>query len=179
MRSNLVSRRASMVPKRVWTRQPPRVTSGEPRKRNSSEPSPVARSGESAFCRSSRSAGCRRTVNWAVPSTWASASRTAASTMGTEMGMSATSFCATSSARETIMFSVSRITCGTAWRRESSTPCINLVHLRALLEQLFAQRLFALDAARVVTGAAIASWRGAAGEAGDGRRAGADVAQGL
>src|SRR5581483_2212435 len=121
-RSNLVSRRASTVPNWVCTRQPPRVTSGEPRKRNSWEPSVLTRIGEFAFCSSSRSAGWRRTVNLAVPSTWASASRTAASTMGTEMGMSATSFWATSSARDTIRFSVSRITCGTESRRETSTP---------------------------------------------------------
>src|SRR5581483_9291002 len=39
-RSNLVSRRASTMPKRVCTRHPPRVTSGEPRKRKSFAPSP-------------------------------------------------------------------------------------------------------------------------------------------
>ena len=80
--------------------------------------------------------------------------------MGAEMGMSATSFCATSSASETIMFSVSRTTCGTAWRREFKHALHQFMQFRPLLEQLFAQGLLALDAALFI------AWHGDVGSRG-------------
>ena len=150
-RSNLVSRRPSTVPKLVSTRQPPRETSGEGRKRKS-WPSAGVNNGEPAFCRSSRSARCRRTVKRAAPSTWARASRTAASTMAAGNGEVGDEFLrdGQGEGNHGVFGVADDLGDGLAQGLEETLN--QLLEFGALLEEFFAENFFAVGQTEVVAG---------------------------
>ena len=50
------------------------------------------------------------------------------------------------------MFSVSRMTCGTAWRKRFQKPLRQLVQFGALLDQFFRQGFFAVGQSELVAG---------------------------